>query len=96
MKFVRLGAPPAPQLNLSSPLWRRDVISQRPPSFFTRVKQLAAVIVALALFFWLWFGVSRYHAPRASYPYYDTQKPVPPWSEPAPLQGNHDRGGAHR
>ena len=96
MKFVSLGAPPVSHLNLSPPLWRRDVISQRRPSFFTRVKQLAAIIVALGFLFWLWFGVSTYHAPRASYPYYDTQKPVPPWSEPTPLEGNHDRGGGYR
>jgi hypothetical protein len=73
------------------PLWTRDVISQRPPSFFTHVKQVAAIIVALGFLFWLWFGVSTYHPPRASYPYYDTQKPVPPWSEPTPLEGNHNR-----
>jgi hypothetical protein len=74
-------------------LWRRDVISQRPrPSSLTHVRKLAAIIVVLGLVFWLWFGVSTYHAPRASYPYYDTQKPVPPWSEPMPLKGNYDRG----
>ena len=33
---------------------------------------------------------------RPSYPDYDTQKPVPPWSEPTPLKGNHDRGGEYR
>src|SRR5437667_12519496 len=68
------------QIHHNPPLRRRDVISQRRPSFFTHVKQLAAIIVALGFLFWLWFGVSTYHAPRASYPYYDTQKPVPPWS----------------
>lgn len=78
------------------PLWRRDVISQRPPFLFTHVKQLAAVIAALTLLFGLWFGVSTYQAPRPSYPYYDTQKPVPPWSEPTPLEGNRDRGGEDR
>jgi hypothetical protein len=72
-------------------LWRRDIISQRPPSFFTHVKQLAAIIVALGFLFWLWFGVSTHYAPRANYPYYDTQKPVPPWSEPMPLEGNRNR-----
>jgi hypothetical protein len=75
-------------------LWTRDVISQRPPFLFTHVKQLAAIIAALTfLFVGLWFGVSTYQAPRPSYPYYDTQKPVPPWSEPTPLEGNRDRGG---
>jgi hypothetical protein len=79
-------------------LWRQDVISQRPrPSSLTHVKKLAAIIiVVLGFVFWLWFGVSTYHAPRASYPYYDTQKPVPPWSEPMPLEGNYDRGEKHK
>ena len=74
-------------------LWRCDVISQRArPSSLTHVKKLAATIVMLGFVFWLWFGVSTYHAPRASYPYYDTQKPVPPWSEPMSLEGNYHRG----
>jgi hypothetical protein len=77
-------------------LYRRDVISQRPrPSFLTHVKKLAAIIVVLGFVFWLWFGVSTYHAPRASYPYYDIQKPVPAWSEPMPLEGNYDREESH-
>jgi hypothetical protein len=58
--------------------------------------RLAAVMVLLGLLLCLWFGVSTYHAPRASYPYYDTQKPVPPWSEPIPLEGNDDRGAEHK
>src|SRR5438270_12854751 len=75
----------------------RDVISRRPPFHFTRVKQLAVISAALTfLFFGLSFGVSTYHTPRPSYPYYDTQKPVPPWSEPTPLEGNRDRGGDYR
>jgi hypothetical protein len=78
-------------------LWKREVISQRPRfSSLTHVKKLAAIIAVLGFVFWLWFGVSTYHAPRASYPYYDTQKPVPPWSEPMPLIGNHDRGEKHK
>jgi hypothetical protein len=76
-------------------LWRRDVISQRRrPSALAHVKKLAAIIVALGFVLCL-FGVST-HAPRASYPYYDTQKPVPPWSEPLPLKGNYDRGERHK
>ena len=74
-------------------LWTRDVISQRPPFLFTHAKQLAAIIAALAFLFGLWIGVSTYLTPRPSYPYYDTQKPVPPWSEPTPLEGNRDKGG---
>jgi len=61
------------------------------PTALTHVKKLSAVVVVLGFGFWLGFGVSTYHAPRASYPYYDTQKPVPPWSEPMPLEGNYDR-----
>jgi hypothetical protein len=45
---------------------------------------VVAIIAALSfLLVGLWFGVSTHHAPpQVSYPYYDTQKPVPPWSEP--------------
>ena len=78
------------------PLWTPDAISPRPSFLFSHVKQLAAIIAALALLFGLWFGVSTYQAPQPSYPYYDTQKPLPPWSEPTPLQGNRDRGGEYR
>jgi hypothetical protein len=77
-------------------LWRRDVIAHRLPSFFTHVKQLAAIIVVLGILFWPWFGVLAYHAPGPTYRYFDTQKPVSPWSEPTSLKGNHDRGGEHR
>ena len=78
-------------------LWRRDVISQRlRPFFLTHVTKLAAIIVVLSFVFCLWFGVSPYHKSRASYPYYDTQKPVPSWSEPLPLKGNYDRGEEHK
>jgi hypothetical protein len=58
----------------------------RPPSAFrfTHIKRVAAIVAALSfLFVGLRFGVSARHAPpQSSYPYYDTQKPVPPWSEP--------------
>ena len=81
------------QIHHDPRLWTRDVISQRLPFLFTHVKHLAAIIAALTLLVGLWFGVSMYHAPRPSYPYYDTQKPVPLWSEPTPLEGNRDRGG---
>jgi hypothetical protein len=79
---------------------RRKVIQlARPPTpfFFTYVKRVAAIIAALSfLFVALWFGVSTHRASRPSYPYYDSQKPVPPWSEPVPLKGNRDRGGEYR
>jgi hypothetical protein len=78
-------------------LWKRDVISRRRRRFsLTHIKKLTAIIVMLGFVFWLWSGVSTYHGPRASYPYYDTRKPVPPWSEPMPLQGNYDRGEEHK
>jgi hypothetical protein len=78
-------------------LWERDVISEGPrPSFLAHVKKLAAIIVVLGFVFWLWFGVSTYQAPLASYPYYDTQKPVPSWSEPMALKGNYHRGEEHK
>ena len=62
----------------------------------THVKEATAIIIVLAFLFALWFGVSTHHALRASYPYYDTQKPVPPWSEPAPLEGNRNTGGNYK
>jgi hypothetical protein len=73
----------------------QNVIPRRAPFLFTHAKQPAAIIAALA-FLGLWFGLSTYHAPRLGYPYYDTHKPVPPWGEPAPLGGNHDRGEENR
>jgi hypothetical protein len=70
-------------------------LAQSPtPFLFTHIKRVAAIIAALSfLFVGLWFGVSTRHAPQSSYPYYDTQKPVPPWSEPTPLEGTRDKGG---
>ena len=84
------------QIHDDLPRWTRDVISQRPRFLFTHVKQLAAIVALGCLLAGLWFGVSTYHAPRLSYPYYNTQKPVPPWSEPTLLEGNRDRGGEYR
>ena len=45
-------------------------------------------VIGLSVVFAMWFNVSTPTAPRPTYPYYDTQKPVPPWSEPTPLEGN--------
>jgi hypothetical protein len=84
-----------PEDDSANPLWTGDVISQRPPFLFIRIQQLVA-IATLGFLFWLWFGVSTSYTPRASYPYYDIQKPVPPWSEPAPLAGNYGREGEYR
>jgi hypothetical protein len=80
----------------SRQLWTRDVIAQRYPFLFTHVKEVTSIIAILAFLFGFWFGVSRHHAPRASYPYYDTQKSVPPWSEPKPLEGDHNTGGDYK
>ena len=80
------------QIHHDQPLWTRNVIYQRPRVLVVRIQQLIA-IGTLGFLLWLWFDVSTYQAPRPSYPYYDTQKPVPPWSEPAPLQGNYSREG---
>ena len=66
---------------------------QRPPLLITHVKEATVIIIVLAVLFGLWFGVSTHHPRRASYPYYDTQKPVPPWSEPEPLESNRNTGG---
>jgi hypothetical protein len=78
------------------PLRTRIVTSDRHPFLATLIKQLPAIIAVMTLLFALWFGVATYLAPRPSYPYYDTQKPLPPWSEPTPLAGNRDRAGEHR
>jgi hypothetical protein len=105
MKFVGLTKPVSvphqihtyaellQQIHHEPPLRTRDVTSQRPPFLPTFFKRLAAIIAVLTFLFGLWFGVSTYHTPPPRYPYYDTQKPVPPWSEPTPLEGNRDRGG---
>jgi hypothetical protein len=70
-------------------------MSRRRSFLLVRIPQVVA-IATLGFLFWLWFGVLKDHTPRPSYPYYDTQEPVPPWSEPAPLEGNHARTGEHR
>jgi hypothetical protein len=87
---------PAPELRLAIPVEQGETETvtevlinchrTRPhsPFLFTHTKRVAAIIAALSfLFVGLWFGASTRHAPpQSSYPYYDTQKPVPPWSEP--------------
>jgi hypothetical protein len=47
-----------------------------------------AFVLGLGFLFGMWFNVSTPIPPRPTYPYYDTQKPVPPWSEPTPLETN--------
>ena len=76
-------------------VWARDVAFKASPSFLVRVQQVIAIVV-IGFLFWLWFGASKGHTPRPSYPYYDTQRPVPPWSEPAPLAGNYNKKGEQR
>jgi hypothetical protein len=68
----------------------RKVIA--PPSQFfpIHIEQLIA-IVTLGVLFWLLLGVPKHIAPLQGYPYYDVQKPLPPWTEPGPLQGNYGR-----
>jgi hypothetical protein len=78
------------------PVWTRDGIAQRSPFLFTHVKEVTAIIAVLAFLFGFWFGVSTHHAQGTSYPYYDTQKPVPPWSEPKPLEGDCNTGGDYK
>jgi hypothetical protein len=89
-------APLRQQIDDSLPLWRWSVTPQRSLFIFTRAKHLAAIMAALGILFGLWFGIATYHASRPSYPYHDPQKPVPTWSEPAPLEGNRDRGGDYK
>jgi hypothetical protein len=80
------------QIHYKPRRWTRNVMSRRPRFLFIRIQQLVA-IATLGVLFWLWFSASRHHESRPTYPYYDTQKPVPPWSEPAPLEGNYGREG---
>ena len=73
-------------------LWDQDVSSRRPcSSALTQLKKVGAIIALLGFSFWVWSAVATYRAPRATYPYYDTQKPVPAWTEPQPLVGNYNR-----
>jgi hypothetical protein len=78
------------QLQHDQQLWTRDVIFKRRPFLLICIQQVIA-IATLGFLFWLLLGVSRHDAPQPSYPYYDTEKPVPPWSEPGPLEGNYSK-----
>jgi hypothetical protein len=81
------------QVRHEPPLWTRGLIFKRPTPLSVRIQQVVAVaaLAALGFLFWLWLGISNNHSTRPSYPYYDTQGPVPPWSEPTPLEGNYKR-----
>jgi len=78
------------QIHHDRPIWTRDIISKRRSLLLVRIAQVVAV-ATLGFLFCLWLGVLKDHTPRPSYPYYDTQGPVPPWGEPAPLAGNCNR-----
>jgi hypothetical protein len=57
------------QIYYGPPLCARDVSPRRSPLFFTHIKQLAAIIIALGFSFGLWFGVLNYTGRSPSYPY---------------------------
>jgi hypothetical protein len=62
--------------------------------FASLTKSIAlAAIMAVPSFLFGLIGVLTYHTPRSGSPYYDTQKPVPLWNEPMPLEGNRDKRG---
>jgi hypothetical protein len=74
---------------VSEAVINRQLAGSPTPFLFTHIKRVAAIIAGLSfLLVGLWFGISTRHTPQSSYPYYDTQKPVPQWSEPMPLKGN--------
>jgi len=92
---------PAPELHSAIPVEQgemetvseavinRQLAGSPTPFLFTHIKRVAAIIAGLSfLLVGLWFGISTRHTPQSRYPYYDTQKPVPQWSEPMPLKGN--------
>ena len=83
------------QIHQDPPPWARDVMSKRRSFLLIRISQVIA-IATLGFLVWLSFAVSKRHTPRPTYPYYDTQQPVPPWSEPPPLEGNYAKTGEHR
>jgi hypothetical protein len=67
----------------------RTEVSQSPSFVFERMAALIVTsVIASGVLLALWFDTSRPTAMPSTYPYYDTQKPVPPWSEPTPLAGN--------
>jgi hypothetical protein len=67
----------------------RTQVSQSPWFLLEHLEAIIiASVIALGVLFALWFDASRPAARPSAYPYYDTQKPVPPWSEPTPLEGN--------
>jgi hypothetical protein len=92
---------PAPELDSAIPVEQgemetvteavtnRELARSPTPFLFPHSKRLVSIIAGLSfLLFGLWFGISTRHTPQSKYPYYDTQKPVPQWSEPMPLKGN--------
>ena len=91
----------ASNLNAEAPLQILDTppvsarIHQLHP-LSIHVRQLAAFIIVLVFVLGLGFDISTRTVPRLTLPYYTALKPVPPWSEPTPIEGNHDRGGGYK
>lgn len=91
----------ASNLSAESPLQILDSppvsarIHQRHP-LSIHIKQLAAFIIVLGFVLGLWFDISTRTVPRLTFPYYNALRPVPPWSEPTPIEGNHGRGGDYK
>jgi hypothetical protein len=74
------------EIPLQIPQQERRTLRKPPQEHLGAV--IIAFVLGLGFVFGMWFNVSTPTAPRPTYPYYDTQKPVPPWSEPTPLEGN--------
>jgi hypothetical protein len=74
---------------VTEPVTNRQLPQSPTPFLFTHSERIAAIVAVLSfLLVGLWFGISTRHTPQSRYPYYDTQKPVPQWIEPMPLEGN--------
>jgi hypothetical protein len=77
------------EVPLQIPQQERRTLRKLPQEHVAAV--IIAFVLGLGFVFGMWFDTLTRSAPRQTYPYYDTQKPVPPWSEPAPLEGNRNR-----
>ena len=74
------------EIPLQTPQQERRTLRKPPQEHLGTI--IIAFIIGLGLVFAMWFNVSAPAVPPSMYPYYDTQKPAPPWSEPTPLEGN--------
>jgi hypothetical protein len=77
------------EVPLQIPQQERRTLRKLPQEHVAAV--IIAFVLGLGFVFGMWFDTLTRSAPRQTYPYYDTQKPVPPWSEPTPLEGNRNR-----